>query len=98
VISNCVINLSTDKDAVLREAFRVLRPGGRFAISDVVVRGMVPSEVRKNMLLWVGCIAGALDELEYKDKLAKAGFADIDLEVTRVYDVEDAREVRSACG
>ena len=91
VISNCVINLSPDKDAVLRETFRVLRAGGRFAVSDVVTRGQVPDSVRKNMLLWVGCIAGALEEEEYKAKLAAAGYADIEIEPTRVYDVEDAR-------
>lgn len=91
VISNCVINLSGDKDQVLREAFRVLKPGGRFAVSDVVVRGAVPEEVRKSMLLWVGCIAGALEESDYYDKLTKAGFASIEVEPTRVYDVEDAR-------
>jgi len=91
VISNCVINLSADKDRVLREAFRVLKPGGRFAVSDVVVRGAVPEQVRQNMLLWVGCIAGALEEYEYVAKLAKAGFDGIDIEPTRVYDIEDAR-------
>jgi arsenite methyltransferase len=91
VISNCVINLSADKDRVLREAFRVLKPGGRFAISDVVTRGAVPEEVRKNMLLWVGCIAGALEEQEYGNKLAAAGFSEVSVEPTRVYNVEDAR-------
>jgi SAM-dependent methyltransferase len=91
IVSNCVINLSADKDRVLREAFRVLRPGGRFAVADVVTRGEVPPEVRKNMLLWVGCIAGALDDHQYVAKLAKAGFDGIGIEVTRVYDVEDAR-------
>ena len=91
VISICVINLSADKDRVLREAFRVLRPGGRFAVSDVVVRGEVPEEVRKNMLLWVGCVAGALEELEYTSKLAAAGFADISVEPTRVHSVQNAR-------
>jgi SAM-dependent methyltransferase len=91
VISNCVINLSADKDRVLREAFRVLRPGGRFAVSDVVVRGEVDDAVRKSMLLWVGCIAGALEEREYKSKLAAAGFAAISVEPTRVYTIEDAR-------
>lgn len=91
VISNCVINLSADKDGVLREAFRVLKPGGRFAVSDVVTHGDVPSDVRQNMLLWVGCIAGALDEYEYVAKLASAGFGGIDIEATRVYDIEDAR-------
>jgi arsenite methyltransferase len=92
VISNCVINLSTDKDAVLREAFRVLHPGGRFAVSDVVTRGEVLPQIRQNVLLWVGCVAGALDENEYRRKLAVAGFEQIDLEPTRVYKVEDARE------
>jgi SAM-dependent methyltransferase len=91
VISNCVINLSADKDRVLREAFRVLKPGGRFAVSDVVVRGEVPDEVRKSMLLWVGCVSGALEEREYKSKLAAAGFAAISVEPTRVYSIEDAR-------
>jgi ubiquinone/menaquinone biosynthesis C-methylase UbiE len=90
VISNCVINLSGDKDRVLREAFRVLKPGGRFAVSDVVVRGEVPPDVRKNMLLWVGCIAGALQDYDYVAKLAKAGFNGIGIEPTRVYDIEDA--------
>lgn len=98
VISNCVINLSADKDRVLREAFRVLKPGGRFAVSDVVVRGEVPTEVRKSMMLWVGCVAGALEEQEYRAKLEAAGFADIDLEPTRVYDVEDARQFLSESG
>jgi arsenite methyltransferase len=91
VISNCVINLSSDKDAVLREAFRVLKPGGRFAVSDVVVRGEVPADVRRNMELWVGCIAGALEETEYASKLAAAGFTDVELEPWRVYRIEDAR-------
>src|SRR6202790_199284 len=98
VISNCVINLSADKDRVLREAFRVLRPGGRFAVSDVVTRGEVPAEVRKNMLLWVGCIAGALDHYQYVAKLAKAGFDGIDIEPTRVYNIEDARTFLSGQG
>jgi arsenite methyltransferase len=91
VISNCVINLSADKDRVLREAFRVLKPGGRFAVSDVVTRGAVPEDLRRNMLLWVGCIAGALDDDQYAAKLARAGFDDIDIEPTRVYNIEDAR-------
>lgn len=91
IISNCVINLSADKDQVLREAFRVLKPGGRFAVSDVVVRGSVPDEVRKHMLLWVGCIAGALKDADYIAKLARAGFDSIDIEPTRVYNIEDAR-------
>jgi ubiquinone/menaquinone biosynthesis C-methylase UbiE len=91
VISNCVINLSADKDRVLREAFRVLKPGGRFAVSDIVVRGEVPAEVRQSMLLWVGCVAGALEEKEYVAKLAQAGFARISVEPTRVHSIEDAR-------
>jgi arsenite methyltransferase len=91
IISNCVINLSADKDRVLGEAFRVLKPGGRFAVSDVVVRGEVPDEVRKHMLLWVGCIAGALKDSDYITKLARAGFDAIDIEPTRVYNIEDAR-------
>ncbi len=91
IISNCVINLSSDKDAVLREAFRVLKPGGRFAVSDVVVRGEVPEEMRRNMELWVGCIAGALDEQDYAAKLKAAGFEGVDVEPWRVYKVEDAR-------
>jgi arsenite methyltransferase len=92
VISNCVINLSGDKDKVLQEAFRVLKPGGRFAVSDVVVRGDVPDEVRRSMELWVGCIAGALRDYDYVAKLAKAGFDSIDIEPTRVYNVDDARQ------
>jgi arsenite methyltransferase len=91
VISNCVINLSADKDKVLSETFRVLKPGGRFAVSDVVVRGDVPELVRRSMEMWVGCIAGALQDHEYIGKLAKAGFDDIHIEPTRVYSVEDAR-------
>ena len=102
IISNCVINLSADKDQVLREAFRVLKPGGRFAVSDVVTRGEMLPEIRKNVLLWVGCVAGALEENEYRTKLASAGFEDIDLEPTRIYRVEDAREFltqgRHRCG
>ena len=98
VISNCVINLSADKDRVLREAFRVLKPGGRFAVSDVVTRGEVPEGVRQNMLLWVGCIAGALDDYQYVAKLAKAGFDGIDIEPTRVYNIEDARTFLSGQG
>jgi arsenite methyltransferase len=98
VISNCVINLSADKSKVLREAFRVLRPGGRFAVSDVVVRGHVPDSVRQSMLLWVGCIAGALEESDYRAKLKDAGFADIDLEPTRTYDIEDARQFLTEAG
>jgi SAM-dependent methyltransferase len=98
IISNCVINLSGDKDRVLREAFRVLKPGGRFAISDVVVRGEVPAEIRKSMELWVGCIAGALEEYEYRDKLFSAGFEAIDIEPTRIYKSEEARDFLSAAG
>jgi arsenite methyltransferase len=98
IISNCVINLSGDKDRVLREAFRVLKPGGRFAVSDLVTRGEVPQDVRKNMLLWVGCIAGALQDHEYISKLAKAGFDDIDIEPTHVYDIKDARAFLSGQG
>ncbi len=92
IISNCVINLSSDKDKVLREAFRVLKPGGRFAVSDVVVLGDVPEQVRRSMELWVGCIAGALRDYDYVAKLAKAGFDSIDIEPTRVYSIEDARQ------
>ena len=98
VISNCVINLSSDKDAVLREAFRVLKPGGRFAVSDVVTRGEVRPDIRKSVLLWVGCVAGALEEKEYRNKLASAGFERIEVEPTRVYQVEDAREFLSEKG
>jgi arsenite methyltransferase len=98
VISNCVINLSADKDAVLREAFRVLRPGGRFAVSDVVTRGEMLPEIRKNVLLWVGCIAGALEENEYLSKLTGAGFAEAEVEPTRIYHLEDAREFLSGQG
>jgi len=92
IISNCVINLSADKDKVLREALRVLKPGGRFAVSDVVVRGEVPAEVRRSMELWVGCIAGALEEMDYVKKLAAAGFEGIDIEPTRVFGIEEARQ------
>lgn len=95
IISNCVINLSADKDQVLREAFRVLKPGGRLAVSDVVTRGAIPDDVRRNVLLWVGCVAGALDESEYCAKLTSAGFEKIEIESTRVYRVEDAREFLS---
>src|SRR5580700_3720371 len=98
IISNCVINLSSDKDAVLREAFRVLKPGGRFAVSDVVTRGEIVPEVRKSLLLWVGCVAGSLEENDYRAKLAAAGFEQIDLEPTRIYRVEDAREFLSRQG
>src|SRR5271156_4051125 len=92
VISNCVINLSSDKDAVLREAFRVLNPGGRFAVSDIVTRGEMVPEVRRSILAWVGCIAGALDENDYRSRLAAAGFEKIEIEPTRIYRVEDPRE------
>jgi arsenite methyltransferase len=98
VISNCVINLSADKSRVLREAFRVLRPGGRFAVSDVVARGDVPEPVRRSLALWVGCIAGALEEKDYTAKLAQAGFTGISVEPTRVYDVEDARQFLEEAG
>ncbi len=98
VISNCVINLSADKGRVLREAFRVLKPGGRFAVSDVVTRGKVNEQIRKSVLLWVGCVAGALEESEYRDKLASAGFEQIEIEPTRIYNVEDAREFLAAEG
>ncbi|HYX54233.1 MAG TPA: arsenite methyltransferase [Candidatus Limnocylindrales bacterium] len=98
IISNCVINLSGDKDRVLREAFRVLKPGGRFAVSDVVVRGEVPEEIRRSILLWVGCIAGALSDTEYESKLKNAGFEQIELEPTRVYNVEDARAMLAGHG
>jgi len=98
IISNCVINLSADKDAVLREAFRVLKPGGRFAFSDVVTRGEMLPEIRQSVLLWVGCIAGALQETEYRDKLAAVGFVDVQVEPTRIYKVEDAREFLSGQG
>jgi arsenite methyltransferase len=92
IISNCVINLSADKDRVFSEAFRVLKPGGRFAVSDVVVRGEIPTEIRRNVELWVGCVAGALGEDDYNNKLARAGFTNINLEPTRIYYVDDARE------
>ena len=98
IISNCVINLSADKDRVLREAFRVLKPGGRFAVSDVVTRGEIAPEIRQSVLLWVGCVAGALDENEYREKLKAAGFEEISIEPTRVYRVEDAREFLSSAG
>ena len=98
IISNCVINLSGDKDRVMREAFRVLKPGGRFAVSDVIVRGEVPPEVRKNMELWVGCIAGALEETDYVRLLAKAGFDAIDIDPTRIYAIEDARQFLTGQG
>jgi len=98
IISNCVINLSGDKDRVLSEAFRVLKPGGRLAVSDVVVRGEVPANIRKSMELWVGCIAGALEEYDYRDKLYAAGFESVDIEPTRVYKVEEARDFLTAAG
>jgi len=98
IISNCVINLSGDKDRVLAEAFRVLKPGGRLAVSDVVVRGEVPAEIRRSMELWVGCIAGALEEKEYQEKLARAGFESIEMEPTRVYKAEEARDFLAAAG
>ncbi len=98
IISNCVINLSGDKPKVLREAFRVLRPGGRFAVSDVVVQGAMPEVIRSNLELWAGCISGALEETEYRRLLAEAGFTDVDVEVTRVYDVADARAVLEGAG
>jgi SAM-dependent methyltransferase len=98
IISNCVINLSGDKDRVLREAYRVLKPGGRFAVSDVVTSGEVPVHIRQNMLLWVGCIAGALNDYQYVAKLAKAGFEAIAIEPTRIYNIEDARTFLSGQG
>jgi SAM-dependent methyltransferase len=98
IISNCVINLSSDKDRVLKEAFRVLKPGGRFAVSDVLVRGYVPAEIKKSVELWAGCVAGALSEEDYRGKLAKAGFDNIDIEATRVYNIDDARAFLSNRG
>jgi len=98
IISNCVINLSADKRQVLREAHRVLRPGGRFAVSDVVVRGEVPVPVRQSMELWVGCVAGALEEQEYRRLLADAGFVDVELEPTRIYEFADARAMLAGAG
>ncbi len=98
IISNCVINLSADKDRVLREAFRVLKPGGRFAVSDVVVTGEIPTAIRKNVELWIGCIAGALRDADYTAKLAAAGFDNITIEPTRIYDVEDARQFLAGQG
>jgi len=98
IISNCVINLSADKDRVLREVFRVLKPGGRFAVSDVVTRGEITPTIRQSVLLWVGCVAGALGDDEYRNKLSAAGFEQIEIEPTRIYRVEDAREFLSAAG
>jgi arsenite methyltransferase len=98
IISNCVINLSGDKDAVFREAFRVLKPGGRFAVSDVVVRGPVPADVQRSMELWVGCVAGALQDTEFAAKLAAAGFQEVEVEPWRVYNVEDARSFLTETG
>jgi ubiquinone/menaquinone biosynthesis C-methylase UbiE len=98
IISNCVINLSNDKDAVLREAFRVLKPGGLFAVSDVVVRGDVPEDVRRSVELWVGCIAGALEESAYASKLQAAGFKNVEIDAWRVYDIEDARSLLAETG
>ena len=98
IISNCVINLAADKDRVLAEAYRVLKPGGRFAVSDVIVRGEVPPAIRRNMELWIGCVAGALSDIDYLDKLGRAGFTDAGIEVTRVYGTDDAREFLAAQG
>ncbi|HTO88737.1 MAG TPA: arsenite methyltransferase [Thermoanaerobaculia bacterium] len=98
IVSNCVINLSADKDRVLREAFRVLRPGGRFAVSDVVVAGEIPAAIRQSLLLWVGCVAGALSETDYRKKLEAAGFVDVTVEPTRVYGVEEARPFLESAG
>lgn len=98
IISNCVVNLSGDKPAVLREAFRVLKPGGRFAVSDVVVRGEVPAEVKRSMELWVGCIAGALEESEFRRLLTEVGFEEVEIEPTRIYQVEDARTFLESAG
>jgi len=98
IISNCVINLSSDKDRVLAEAFRVLKPGGRLAVSDVVVRGDVPAEIRHSVELWMGCVAGALEESAYRDKLVKAGFREIEIVPTRVYRAEDAKDFLAGAG
>ncbi len=98
IISNCVINISADKSRVLREAFRVLKPGGRFAVSDVVTRGEISPEIRKSVLLWVGCVAGALEDVEYRRKLTAAGFEQIEIEPTRIYKAEDARDLLAAEG
>ena len=98
IISNCVINLSADKDRVLKEAFRVLKPSGRFAVSDVVTRGEMLPEIRQSVLMWVGCVAGALEESQYRNKLAAAGFRQIEVEPTRIYKMDDAREFLSGAG
>jgi SAM-dependent methyltransferase len=98
IISNCVINLSADKDKVLQEAFRVLKPGGRFAVSDIVVRGAVPADIRRNVELWIGCMAGALEENEYLGKLTRAGLEVVTMEPTRIYRVAEARELLSSKG
>lgn len=98
IISNCVINLSADKDRVLREAFRVLRPGGRFAVSDIVTRGEIDAEIRKSVLLWAGCVAGALEENEYRTKLSAAGFEQVGIEPTRIYRAEDAKDILGGAG
>jgi arsenite methyltransferase len=98
IVSNCVINLSADKDRVLREAFRVLKPGGRFAVSDVVVRGEVPPEIRRSIELWVGCVAGALSDADYEQKLTAAGFEHVEIEPTRIYKLEDAKEFLKSSG
>jgi len=98
IISNCVINLSADKDRSLREAFRVLKPGGRFAVSDVVVRGEVPAAIRRSVELWIGCVAGALEEEEFETKLRNAGFTDVEIVPTRVYGVDDARDFLAEAG
>ncbi len=98
IISNCVINLAADKDRVLREAYRVLKPGGRFAVSDVVTKGEVPEAIKRNLELWIGCLAGALSEEDYAAKLSAAGFDEISLEPTRIYRVEEAREFLTSAG
>ena len=98
VISNCVINLSPDKDRVLAEAFRVLKPGGRFAVSDIVIRGEMPAEIQRSLELWAGCVAGALEEQDYKSKLARAGFEQVSIEATRIYTTADARDLFEGTG
>jgi ubiquinone/menaquinone biosynthesis C-methylase UbiE len=98
IISNCVVNLSGDKPRVIREAFRVLKPGGRFAVSDVVVKGEVPSDIKRSMELWIGCVAGALEEAEFKQLLAGAGFGDVDIEPTRIYKAADAKTFLAEAG